>query len=181
MSGAAPAVRGLPVRRLAAALVLSAAGLIAIVEHEGYTDTAVVPTRNDRPTYGFGSTFREDGTPVAIGDRTTPVRALRTVQAHLAGEEQQFRASLPGVALSQDEYDVYVDFLYQYGIGNWRNSSMRRHLLQGDYRQACDALLLWRRAGGYDCSTQVQGKPNTVCWGVWQRQQQRHARCLQAQ
>ena len=137
----------LPVRSLVAALALSAAGLIAIVDREGYTDAAVVPTRNDRPTYGFGSTVREDGTPVKMGDRTTPVRALHVVQAHLAREEGQFRASLPGVALSQGEYDVYVDFLYQYGIGNWRASSMRRHLLQGEYRQACDALLLWKRAG----------------------------------
>ncbi|WP_025874659.1 glycoside hydrolase family protein [Stenotrophomonas indicatrix] len=171
----------LPLRRLVAALVLSAAGLIAIVEHEGYTDAAVVPTRNDRPTYGFGSTRREDGTPVRLGDRTTPVRALRTVEAHLAREESQFRASLPGVALTQGEYDTYVDFLYQYGIGNWNGSSTRRHLLRGEYRQACDALLLWKRAGGYDCSTRVNGQPNKVCWGVWQRQQQRHARCLAEQ
>ena len=171
----------LPIRSLVAALALSAAGLIAIVDREGYTDAAVVPTRNDRPTYGFGSTVREDGTPVRMGDRTTPVRALHTVQAHLAREEGQFRASLPGVALSQGEYDVYVDFLYQYGIGNWRASSMRRHLLQGEYRQACDALLLWKRAGGYDCSTRVDGRPNRVCWGVWERQQQRHARCLAEQ
>ncbi|CCH13785.1 MULTISPECIES: glycoside hydrolase family protein [Stenotrophomonas] len=171
----------LPVRSLVAALALSAAGLIAIVDREGYTDAAVVPTRNDRPTYGFGSTVREDGTPVRLGDRTTPVRALHAVQAHLAREEGQFRASLPGVALSQGEYDVYVDFLYQYGIGNWRASSMRRHLLQGEYHQACDALLLWRRAGGYDCSTRIDGRPNTVCWGVWERQQQRHARCLAEQ
>lgn len=171
----------LPIRSLVAALALSAAGLIAIVDREGYTDAAVVPTRNDRPTYGFGSTVREDGTPVRMGDRTTPVRALHAVQAHLAREEGQFRASLPGVALSQGEYDVYVDFLYQYGIGNWRASSMRRHLLQGEYRQACDALLLWKRAGSYDCSTRVDGRPNSVCWGVWERQQQRHARCLAEQ
>ncbi|NNC10146.1 lysozyme, partial [Corallococcus exiguus] len=56
----------LPVRSLVAALALSAAGLIAIVDREGYTDAAVVPTRNDRPTYGFGSTVREDGTPVRL-------------------------------------------------------------------------------------------------------------------
>lgn len=178
MSAPAPA---LPIRRLVAALVLSAAGLIAIVDHEGYTETAVVPTRNDRPTYGFGSTLRDDGAPVRLGDRTTPVRALHTVQAHLAREEGQFRASLPAVALTQGEYDVYVDFLYQYGIGNWQGSSMRRHLIRGEYRQACDALLLWKRAGGYDCSTRVDGRPNTICWGVWQRQQQRHARCVAEQ
>lgn len=159
------------------ALALSAAGLIGIVTHEGYTETAVIPTQGDRPTVGFGSTAREDGTRVQMGDRTDPVRALHTVQAHLGREESRFRDSLPGVALTQGEYDLYVDFVYQYGIGNWRGSSMRRHLLAGEYREACDALLLYRRAGGYDCST----PGNRRCPGVWTRQLKRHAKCVAEQ
>ncbi len=55
---------------------------------------------------------------------------------------------------------------------------MRRQLLVGNYRAACDALLQWKRAGGYDCSTLVNGQPNKVCWGVWDRQRERHAKCL---
>lgn len=170
-----------PVRVIVAALTLSAAGLIGIATHEGYTERAVIPTKGDRPTVGFGSTVREDGSAVQMGDRTDPVRALRTVQAHLDREERAFRESLPGVALTQGEYDVYVDFVYQYGIGNWRGSSMRRHLLAGDYRAACDALLLWRKAGGYDCSTLVNGQPNKRCWGVWTRQLERHRKCIAEQ
>lgn len=168
-------------RLAVAALTLSASGLIAIVARESYTDVAVIPTQGDRPTIGFGSTVREDGTPVQRGDHTDPVRALHIVQAHLTREEQQFRDSLPGVKLTQGEYDLYLDFDYQYGIANWRASSMRRNLLSGEYRPACDALLQWRRAGGYDCSTLVNGKPNKRCWGVWERQQERHAKCLAEQ
>lgn len=169
---------GVPLRTIAAGLVLSAAGFIAIVSREGYTETAVIPTRNDRPTVGFGSTFHADGTPVRLGDRTTPARALHTAQAHIAGEEKRFRASLPGVSLTQGEYDLYLDFTYQYGTANWQGSSMRRQLLVGNYRAACDALLQWKRAGGYDCSTLVNGQPNKVCWGVWDRQRERHAKCI---
>lgn len=168
-------------RIIVSALALSAAGFIGIVSREGYTETAVIPTKGDRPTTGFGSTFREDGTAVRMGDRTTPVRALHTAQAHLSKEEQKFRASLPGVALTQGEYDLYVDFVYQYGSGNWGTSSMRRQLLAGNYRAACDALLMWKRAGGYDCSTMINGQPNKVCWGVWERQQERRAKCLEEQ
>lgn len=168
-------------RILVAALTLSASGLIAIVARESYTPVAVIPTQGDRPTVGFGSTVREDGTPVQRGDRIDPVRALHTVQAHLSREEQLFRDSLHGVKLTQGEYDLFIDFDYQYGIANWRASSMRRYLLAGDYRAACDALLQWRRAGGYDCSTLVDGKPNKRCWGVWTRQQARHAKCLAEQ
>ena len=43
-------------RTFIGALALSAAGLIALVAHEGYTDKAVVPVPGDRPTVGFGST-----------------------------------------------------------------------------------------------------------------------------
>lgn len=168
-------------RMLVAAMGLSAAGLIGIAAHESYTDTAIIPTKNDVPTVGFGSTKKEDGSPVKMGDKTTPVRALMLVQAHLSREEAMFRESLPGVKLTQGEYDLYVDFLYQYGIGNWRDSSMRRHLLTGNYKAACDSLLRWRYAGGYDCSTMVNGEPNKQCWGVWDRQRERHSKCLAEQ
>ena len=169
------------VRIAVAALTLSALGFIAIVSDESYTDKAIVPTKGDRPTYGFGSTLKEDGTPVKPGDRTDPVRALRTAQAHISREENRFRDSLPGVKLTQGEYDLYMDFVYQYGSGAWSQSSMRRHLLAGNYKAACDALLLYRRAGGYDCSTMIDGKPNKRCWGVWERQLKRHASCVAEQ
>lgn len=176
-----PASRSSPIRIIVSALSLSAAGLIGIVVREGYTDSAVVPTQGDKATYGFGSTVQADGTPVKMGDKTTPVRALVTAQAHLSREEQQFRDSLPGVELTQGEYDIYVDFMYQYGITNWRSSSMRRNLLTGNYHSACDSLLSFRKAGGYDCSTMVNGQPNTRCWGVWTRQLERHEKCLAEQ
>ena len=148
-------------------LSLSAAGLIAIATQESYTDHAVIPTKGDVPTLGFGSTKHEDGSPVKLGERTDPVRALHIVAAHVGREEAAFRASLPSVALTQGEYDLYLDFTYQYGIGNWRASSMRRHLLDSreggqaeDYRAACDALLRYRYSAGYDCSTTINGQPN---------------------
>lgn len=162
------------------ALAISAVGLIQIVSREGYTDRAVIPTQGDVPTVGFGSTRHVDGAPVQMGDRVDPVRALITAGAHIGAEESHFRASLPGVALTQGEYDVYVDFVYNFGSGNWANSSMRRHLLAGRYREACDALLLWRRQGGRDCSLPANWGPSG-CKGVWIRQQERHLKCLAEQ
>jgi lysozyme len=166
-----------PFRVLAALLTLSAAGFIGIVSREGYTDSAVIPTKGDVPTVGFGSTVHENGQPVRMGDRTDPVRALVKAKAHIDRDEQAFRDSLPGVSLTQGEYDLYLDFTYQYGVANWRTSSMRKHLQAGEYRQACDALLKWRSASGFDCST----PGNKRCPGVWTRQQERHAKCLAEQ
>lgn len=164
-------------RNAIAALVLSAAGFVGIVMSEGYTDTAVIPTKNDRPTKGFGSTFNADGTPVKLGDTTTPVRALILAQAHISKEEVLFRDSLPGVKLHQAEYDVFMDWDYQFGFAAWNKSSMRRELLAGNYVAACDALLKYKYSGGFDCS--IPG--NKICAGVWTRQQARHQKCMAAQ
>jgi lysozyme len=162
-------------------LSLSAAGFIGIVGSEHYTDTAVIPTKGDRPTVGFGSTFHEDGSPVKMGDRTTPVRALVKAKAHIGKEEAIFRRSLDGASLSQEEFDLYMDWVYQYGTGAWAKSGMRRDILAGDHRAACEVLLEYKKAGGYDCSTLIDGQPNRRCWGVWTRQLERHEKCVAAQ
>lgn len=160
-----------------AAMSLSAAAFVGLAVHEGYTDRAVIPTKGDVPTVGFGSTRHEDGSRVRMGDATTPVNALKKALAHIGKEEQIFRDSLPGARLSQAEYDIYMDFVYQYGTGTWLKSSMRRELLAGNHRAACDALLKYRFAAGFDCST----PGNRRCMGVWTRQLERHAACMGAQ
>lgn len=164
-----------------ATLALSAAGFIGLVVQESYTDRAVIPTKNDRPTIGFGSTFNENGTPVKLGDKTTPVRALIKAQAHISQEESAFRKSLPGVELYQAEYDLYMDWVYQYGNGAWRASSMRRELLAGNYAAACNAFLLYKRSGGYDCSDPKNWGKGGNCKGVWTRQLERHQQCTAMQ
>ncbi|SDD56795.1 Phage-related lysozyme (muramidase), GH24 family [Paracidovorax valerianellae] len=168
---------GITPRQAVAVLSLSAAGLVGIVVNENYTDKAVVPTKGDRPTVGFGSTSHENGTAVRMGDSTTPVRALIKAQVHISREEAAFRDSLPGVALHQGEYDLYMDWLYQYGSPAWKRSSMRRELLAGNYVAACDALLRYKFSAGYDCST----PGNKRCAGVWTRQLQRHKACMEMQ
>lgn len=164
-------------RILVASLSLSAAALVGLVVHEGYTDSAVIPTKGDVPTVGYGSTVHEDGSRVKLGDRTDPVNALKKAQAHISKDEQRFRDSLPGAHLTQGEYDTYMDWVYQYGPAAWEKSSMRREILAGNYVAACDALLRYRFVAGFDCST----PGNRRCMGVWTRQQQRHKQCLEAQ
>ena len=160
-----------------AALTLSASAFIGLVSSEGYTDEAVIPTKGDRPTVGFGSTFHENGAAVKMGEKTTPVRALIKAQAHISKGEAVFRDSLPGVALHQVEYDTFMDWTYQYGTGAWIKSSMRKNLLAGNYPEACKALLQYRFSAGYDCST----PGNKICAGVWARQQARYKACMGAQ
>lgn len=164
-------------RALVAGLSFSAAGLVGLVLHESYTDTAIIPTKGDVPTMGFGSTTHADGRRVRLGDRTTPPKALARTLAYLQDAEAEMKRTLDGVALHQAEYDVYVDWRYQYGGAAWARSSMLRELRQGNYVAACKALLLYRFSAGYDCST----PGNRICQGVWTRQLERHNKCMAVQ
>lgn len=169
-------------RSLVAALTLSAAAFGAWQVNEGWTGTAVIPTKGDVPTIGHGSTRYEDGTRVKMGDVITRQRAAVLARNLISADERAFAASLPASAvLHQAEFDVYMDFVGQYGIGNWRSSSMRTNVAAGRYVAACQSLLLYRKAAGYDCSTLVDGKPNKRCYGSWLRQVERHKKCMAVQ
>lgn len=168
--------------RVAVALLsLSAAGFAAWQSHEGFTEVAVIPTKGDVPTIGHGSTRYEDGRRVRMGDTITRKRAVELAHNLIAQDELTFRKSIPDAKLTQGEYDVYLDFVGQYGMGNWSKSSMRREVMAGNYVKACKALLSYRFAAGYDCSTTIAGKPNKRCWGVWTRQKKRYDQCMAAQ
>lgn len=163
-----------------AALVLSAAGFAGIAVNEHYTDVAVVPTKNDRPTVGLGSTFRDDGSAVQMGDTITPVKAIVRSINHIAKDEAGLKRCVTA-PMHQAEYDTLVDFAYQYGVPTACSSSIVRYTNAGRYADACNAYLKYKFSGGYDCSTLIAGKPNRRCWGVWKRSMERQARCLAVQ
>ena len=160
-----------------AALSLSAMGFLGIVQHEGYREVAYIPVPGDRPTVGFGSTYNPDGTPVKMGDTTTPQKALRMSLAHIGKDELQLKRCVTG-PLSQQEYDILVDFAYWRGSGGACRSEVVQAINRGDYVASCNAYLNLdsRRAAGRDCSL-----PGSGCRGVWVRAQERHKKCMEAQ
>ena len=157
-------------------LALSASALVALVVHEGYTEKAMIPVRGDVPTVGHGMTQREDGTPVQMGDTTTPVKALQRTLTYVQKQDSQIRKCVTA-PLHQAEYDIMADFGYQYGINALCKSSMVKKVNAGDYVGACEAYLQYRFVAGYDCST----PGNRRCMGVWTRQQERYKACMEAQ
>jgi lysozyme len=167
-------------RIVVAALSLSAAAFVGLAVHEGYTDEAVIPVKGDVPTNGFGGTKNLDGSPVEMGDRTNPVAALQRSLAHIQKDERGVKSCVRA-PLHQAEYDLMVDFSYQYGVRALCASSMVARANAGNYTGSCEAYLAYRFVAKYDCSTLINGKPNKRCWGVWARQQERHAKCMAAQ
>ena len=102
--------------------------------------------------------------------------AQEWAKAHVSKDEAAFKKSLNGVKLSQTEYDVYMDFTYQYGTGAWSKSAMLTNLKLGHYEKACKSLLLYRYVAKRDCSIRSNN-----CYGVWTRQKERYDNCMGAQ
>lgn len=135
-------------RQLVAGLAISAAAFIGIVVSEGYTDTAIIPTKNDRPTNGFGSTFNQDGSAVKLGESTTPLRALITAQAHISKLEIGLRKCIGDVPMYQYEYDAVVSWAYNVGLSSACKSTLVKKLKDRDYEAACRELPKWKYASG---------------------------------
>ena len=157
-------------RTAVAALSLSAAGLVALVSHEGYTDTAVQPLPGDKWTVGFGTTGG-----VKPGDSTTPPKAL----ARALRDVQVFEGALKACVtapLSQVEYDEYLSFSYNVGSSAFCSSTMVRKLNAGDYTGACNEFSRWTMFQGRDCRIAANR-----CGGLVKRRAEAQAACLGAQ
>lgn len=147
----------------------------ATAQKEGFTSKPIIPTKNDVPTIGHGTTIYPDGTKVKMTDAAiTREQAMYFLRHYVNKDAQRFNKTILNVPIYQHEYDAFIDFSYQFGIGNWSKSSMLTNLKAGKYKAACDSLLKYKYAGGYDCST----PGNKRCSGVWKRQLERHAMCL---
>ena len=126
-----------------ASLVLTASVLVGIAGWETYRGEAYLPTPQDVPTNGWGSTAG-----VKLGDRTTPDRALIQLLSDAQRHERELRTCLGNVALYQHEWDAYVSWAYNVGTGAACRSTLVRKLQVGDYSGACRELLRWDKQAG---------------------------------
>lgn len=129
-------------RSSVAALVLSAVGLVGILQHESYTDRAIIPVPGDVPTIGFGTTGG-----VRLGDKTTPPKAVARALADVQTFEGALRQCVK-VPLAQHEYDAYVSLSYNIGSSAFCASTLVRKLNAGDYAGACTEILKWDKFKG---------------------------------
>jgi lysozyme len=163
-------------------LVLSASGLVYIAQREGYSDRAYAdPVHGTAvPTVGFGT-----AQGVRMGDTTTPVRALIRLQADAAEKERALRRCL-AVPMLQREWDAIVGLAYNVGAAavcsngdRTGPSTIARRLAAGDYTGACEAILLYDRAGPVRRPEDRCSHPdNRSCRGVWVDRQRLRAMCL---
>ena len=158
--------------------MLTAISVSGILYTQGKEGTVFVPYKDSVgvATIGTGTTVYPNGQKVKMTDpKITQKQATEYLKFHINKDVKIFNKTLLGVPLSQTEYDLYMDFTYQFGTGAWSSSSMLRNLKQGKYKQACDSLLKWKYAAKRDCSVRSNN-----CYGVWVRQVERHSKCMGA-
>jgi lysozyme len=143
----------------AAALVISVAGLFSISSHEGFRSKAYRDPVGI-PTIGYGETKG-----VQMGDTITQKDALDRLKTS-ADEHGRGMARCIKVPISQNEYDAYLSFTYNVGVGKFCGSTLVKKLNQGDYPGACKELLKWDKAGG------------KVLPGLTKRRQHEYKLCL---
>ncbi len=132
-----------PSRQLIGGLGVSAALMVAVLQHEGYRDTAYIPVPGDVPTIGAGRTKG-----VRMGDKTEPVREMVYLLNDLEGVYAAGVKRCVTVPLYQHEFDAYMSLSYNIGVGAFCNSTLVRHLNESDYEGACSEIKRWNRQGG---------------------------------
>lgn len=76
--------------------------------------------------------------------------------------------------LSPEIHAAFTDMSYNVGLSKVKKSSMIRYLNNGQPVKACNAILLYKYAGGHDCS--IPG--NKICSGIWRRRIEMNELCL---
>lgn len=122
------------------AVLLSAAGLSALMKHEGLRTTAYPdPATGGAPwTICYGHTGRD----VYRGLKVSAKQCELWLREDVAEAEDYLRQYVK-VPLRQGQWDAYVSFIYNAGPENFRKSTMLRLLNGGDWLGSCKQFSRW--------------------------------------
>lgn len=176
-----PNNKGTIASRIMGVLFTLIAGVVVV--NEGYKETAY------KDSAGVWTICYGETNGVRKGDTATPSQC----SAQLAKSLESHSTALYG--LPDNTPDVVligsIDMAYNVGANAFANSAVKRHLSKADYKAASVAVLDWRyisryqtknpgkgwvwnsskRKWTFDCSQKINGAPNKVCWGLWERRQ----------
>ncbi len=109
---------------------------------------------------------------VKAGDHATQEQCDQYFRDDLAQATVQLD-SLAKVEIPTGAKVVFVDFIFNVGVGNFQSSTMLKKINSGDFAGACREFSRWTRAGGKNCFD----KSNN-CYGIIIRRLAQQAECL---
>jgi GH24 family phage-related lysozyme (muramidase) len=147
------------------ALGFSAAGLIMLAMHEGYSPTPYKDTAGVM-TNGFGNATINPNKNVNIIEALTDLQ----VNTQKTGEGV---ARCVTAELTQGQYDAYVSFAYNVGVNAFCKSTMAKLANQGDKVASCNQFDRWVYVAGKDCRIK-----SSNCAGIAKRRAEEKTLCL---
>lgn len=158
------------VKRLLAGSTLLGASVVGVVAHnEGFSNTTYYDSAGIA-TICYGETKN-----VKPGEYRTKSQCDAQLSESLRTHAKVFDnvpASTPDVVALG-----LLDFAYNVGVSGANQSSTKKAIMRGDFKEAGIRILDWKyititkngKKVKYDCSQWVNGKPNKVCYGIWER------------
>lgn len=102
---------------------------------------AYMPTPNDRPTIGWGTTFYPNGKPVQMGDVITAAQADEYFK-HDVRVFEDYVNEIITRTLTQNQFDAIVSLVYNIGMKAFRDGSVDDKINAGD---DAAALATWAK------------------------------------
>ena len=166
-------------KRVVASLLVASAALYTSLEtSEGFVAQAMKPVPEDRWTYGYGSTFKEDGTPVQPGDRITRKGARTLMELKVRDEYQPIIYRCAGdIPMTQGEFDALINLGYNIGAEKVCRYSIIRKFRAGDYEAGCQAILTIDMLNGKHCARDNNIRKVPGCKGILNRRQEQLQMC----
>lgn len=117
-----------------------------IIQFEGFSAEPYLPTKNDKPTIGYGNTVYEDGRRVSLDDEEIDEdRAMEILEFWVQKIIDRVQDAVM-VDLTHEQTIALVSF--DYNTGALRGSTLLRKLNKGDYEGAALEFPKWVHQAG---------------------------------
>lgn len=130
-------------------VVASVVAIASIANSERFIPKPYMPTPQDVPTIGYGSTVNPDtGKKIRMTD--PPINeaiAKRWLVKDIGMFEREMRKCVK-VPVTQSEWDAYTSLTYNIGALGFCRSTLVKKLNAMDYKGACAQILRWDRQKG---------------------------------
>jgi len=118
---------------------------LAKVRKDGMVEAYPDPAKGWKvPTIGWGST----GPDVTKDTVWTISQCENRLTKHVEQVGEDVLKALDGASVTQGQFDAFVDFVYNLGIGNFKSSTLLKLHKAGKTKQASDEFIRWNKAAG---------------------------------